>query len=168
MDTYNMFYENEFILYEKLIEYLEKDKDDWKIDKIFIADDMDKHQSPFAWMSYNNDIGVVAKSELAGYILLFLLQIVIEEDPCCLLEVYIDDDDPKNYINSIDCLIKKIQTIQLLLIFPVSIYQLHEKIPIKGLRDEIMYHKELKFVDIWNIKRIKTAINELNKSIIDS
>lgn len=166
--TNGMMYNDEFILYKKIIEYLENEDEDE--DKLFIVNEMDKHESSFAWMSSNNDIGVLAKSELVGCMLLFLLEIVIDKHPG-LLEAYIDNEDYKNITLSmqeeeVKLLIKKIQNTQSILLNIVSIYSLGEKIPIKGFRNEIMYYKELKYIDSWDIKQIKKAINDLTLEII--
>lgn len=170
--THSILHKDEIIICKKLVEYIEQCKDKWETDKLFIVIDIDKHQSPFAWMSCNSDIGVLAKSKLVGHILLCLLEIVVNKNFGLMLDIYVPDDDrddfPEKYMSSegMELFIKMIHNTQQILFGKVNVYSLNEKIPIKNTKQEIMYYKELKSIDSWDIKRIKKSIDDLSSEAV--
>ncbi len=158
-------------LYKKIIGYIEEYKNEWTENKLFIVKTIDRVGTVFDLMSKNNDIGVLAKSKTVGHVLLFLLQVVVDDydgllDLAMEFENDSDEDEHiKKYENS-GCIKSLVEILCKfsLKVWDVDVYSLDDKIPIyviKQQRRKFTYYKELKFVDIWNIEKIKQAINNL-------
>ena len=108
--------------------------DDWEEPATFIDGEFDSNQTKFEKLSNENKICIKSKSKIKGYVLLFFLRMIIDENYDMFFSCYeFEDEDEK------------------------EIYTIMELIKIMGKQETDYTEIHLKYkddIDVWDVKRI--------------
>lgn len=149
-----------------LFRYLANMKKDWTMPRLFINGEFDSHQSTYEWLSTQGRIGVLAHSKEVGYILLFLLRLIIDKQvETRFLDVFTEEfeaghheityNDPPFETRPKGTLTMS-EITQYLAGYETAyttIYELDKPMVIKLCGCDL--HVDLDFIDIWTLARIR-------------
>lgn len=172
MDTIIVTLNNEdnCLVLSKILDLVEQMKPVWKRPRIFIDKELDPEQTQYEKMSNNCEIGVISRSKTSGYILLSFLRMIIDENITLVTECLLSEDEYNDGVYSDQRIITADNAIQILkepLSVHTDIFKLTDtptSTLIRIKNDNIVYtniERPIKDIDIWDISRIRRAINKM-------